>query len=108
MPLTEVRVLRTRRLVTPWEAPGPSGRRIEPRRELPLLLDRQPFPGPLRERLGLVEADVHHRLVQRQPLPMTEPQPPPLAVGELPEPRRDQRGLPHVRPPGLGPPPRIV
>src|SRR5215467_5025980 len=49
--LAQVRPVRRRVLVTPWEPARPPGGRVVPRRLLPLSLGRQPPPRPRRVRL---------------------------------------------------------
>lgn len=76
-------------------------------RLLPLRLGRQPAARPARVRVGLVPADVQHRLVVRHRLDHPEPPPQPLPGVPVPEQRGAQLVLPDHRP-ALGRPPAPV
>ncbi len=86
--------------------PAPAAEVGIPRaRLLPLLLGGEPRAGPGGVGLGLVEADVLHRLVGRDLLDVAEPAP--RAVGG-PEQRPLEAGVEPVLPARRRPPPRLV
>src|SRR5262245_32217494 len=98
----EVRAREVWRSIAPGKAPNlPLGSRC--RRLLPLGLGRKSTSGPARVRVGLVPADVTHRLVQPHRLPDAEPASLPAIARAAPEQRMRELLRLAKRPARLGP-----